>query len=244
MPPKRKIVFDPDTAKTNAKRKKVQQDTIREIRESALAFFGVVQKYESAVLLSGECDAATLELFLVAKIGLNGACLVNLACKVVPENHPNRFEALASLVNFALSKDVGSGAAKNLVNIVDKSSLSKERDSDILSRYMMTTGQPVTFFTPPVSTCINSACSLCGVQNSLSAHHGEAMVTVYTLEGPRPGLKQALKCRSCSCIYNYSKYGWKRSEGERYYNIERDYIEVTDIALCSRKFHNMFCYLK
>ena len=68
----------------------------------------------------------------------------------------------------------------------------------------MTTGQPVTFLTRPVSTCINSTCSVCGPQDSQSAHHGETMVTLYNFEGPTPALKKALQCRSCSCIYNYS----------------------------------------
>ena len=60
MPPKRKVVFDPEAAGTNTKRKKAQEDAIH---ESASAFFGVAEKYESTVVLSDDCNPAALELF-------------------------------------------------------------------------------------------------------------------------------------------------------------------------------------
>lgn len=246
MPPKRKIIFDAEAAKTHAKKKKSQVNAISEIQEIGSSFMRLVEKCESVALSTCDCDAATLELFLVAKVGLIGAYWINLAMKVVPENHPNRLQEITSMVNFSLSesKKVQSNMVETLMQIATKSIPSTKKYSDALCNYAMATGQPTHFLTPPVSTCINSACSLCGMQNSLSAHHGETPVTLYNFDGPQPGIKQALKCRSCSYIYNYSKYGRKRSEGERFYDSERDYIEVSDSIFCSRRFHNMYCYLQ
>ncbi len=67
MPPKRKISFDPLAAKAEAK-KKDQRDAIYKIQESAKAFLGVIEMYESATLSPCDCDPATMELCLVAKL--------------------------------------------------------------------------------------------------------------------------------------------------------------------------------
>ncbi len=67
MPPKRKISFDPLAAKAEAK-KKDRQDAIHKIQESVKAFLGVIEMYESAMLSPCDCDPATMELCLVAKL--------------------------------------------------------------------------------------------------------------------------------------------------------------------------------
>lgn len=51
MPPKRKVPFDPEVAKAHAKKIK---DAIHKIQESAKAFFGVMEMYESAII--SPCD--------------------------------------------------------------------------------------------------------------------------------------------------------------------------------------------
>ncbi len=108
MPPKRKISFDPLAAKAEAKKKKDQQDAIHKIQESAKAFLGVIEMYESATLSPCDCDPATMELCLVAKLDLNGICSIKLATKAVPKNHPNRLETIASIANYSLSNKVHS----------------------------------------------------------------------------------------------------------------------------------------
>ncbi len=83
MPLKKKISFDPLAAKAEAKMKD-RQDAIHKIQESVKAFLGVIEMYESAMLSPCDCDPATMELCLVAKLGLNGICSIKLATKAVP----------------------------------------------------------------------------------------------------------------------------------------------------------------
>ena len=44
-----------------------------------------------------------------------------------------------------------------------------------------------------MEACINEVCSVYGEDKSLQLHHDSVTVTVYTLNGPQPAFKQALK---------------------------------------------------
>lgn len=108
----------------------------------------------------------------------------------------------------------------------------------------MNTGQPVIFLMPPVGACINTSCKLYGEETSLKVHHKPVTVTVYDLDGPRPALKQALKCKDCARIYNYEKYGNKQNEGDKYYEQQRELIEISHLVYCNRRLHEMYCSLR
>lgn len=164
MPPKRsRVVFDPEAAKRSAKKKKEELDAIREIEEAAMSLLRLVEKYDAAAaaLATSDCNPAALELCLVAKVGLSGACWVNLATKVVPENHPCRLAAITSMVNFSFSEQskqaLCSADVGTLVKMVDRTSLQAMKECYLLENYSKTSA---TFLTPPVSTCLNPACSI------------------------------------------------------------------------------------
>ena len=95
-----------------------------------------------------------------------------------------------------------------------------------------------------MAACQNEACQLYEDENSLCANHSRTEITLYFLEGPRAGVKHSLKCKSCEWIYNYSKYGKKKTIGEKFYDRGREFIEVSDTVFCSRKLHEMYCNLK
>ena len=103
---------------------------------------------------------------------------------------------------------------------------------------------PCRYLTPPITCCINEACSAHGLGDSLTSHHSSTKVTIYTLSGPEIGVKQALKCGKCSYIYNYSTYGRKTSVGEKLYVHPRELVEVSDMTYCGRELYELFCSLR
>jgi hypothetical protein len=237
MPPKRKITFDAEAAKAQAKKMKGQQDACMRIQQAGLNFIKQVQNCDDPSTYDS-LDSATFELLLVAKIGLAGVHWLNLSSKIVPKNYPNRSQVIVSMLTFVLceNKPLQSNLVEMFIKRMDQ---SFPLEDDSLQRYMMDSGQPTLYLTPPVSSCINSACDRCGKPNSLFAHHAETMIVAHDFDGPKPAFKQALKCRSCMLMY-----GWKQTIGEKFYDTERDYVEVTDTVFCSRKFHHMYCYLQ
>ena len=107
------------------------------------------------------------------------------------------------------------------------------------------TGNAYTaFLAPPVVHCINHACKLFETANSLERHHPPTTVTLFTFDGPVPATKVCLKCKSCSTIYNYSMYGKKKTEGERYYDTPREFIEMSDVAYCDTTLYRLYCLLR
>ena len=95
----------------------------------------------------------------------------------------------------------------------------------------------MAFLSPPVSTCINPACNGVG---TLRLNHHDIDVVIFDMKGPNPATKLSLKCTSCAMIYNYSKYGNKNQGGEKFYESEREYIEVTDVVYVSRNLYSLY----
>ncbi len=107
------------------------------------------------------------------------------------------------------------------------------------------TGVAVTaFIAPPVKHCIDTDCARYNTNGSLYRHHPPTTVTIFTMEGPVAATKVNLKCRCCGTIYNYAMYGKKKSEGERFYEVERELVEVTHVAYCKRNIQSLFCRLR
>lgn len=102
--------------------------------------------------------------------------------------------------------------SKQCANLLQSLALIKI-DTDEAA-FILNTGLSTTFLTPPIEACINEMCSMYAESKSLQYHHDSVTVTVYTLNGAQPAIKQALKCKGCSCIYNYSMYGNKTGGGK------------------------------
>ena len=98
----------------------------------------------------------------------------------------------------------------------------------------------LAFLAPPVSRCINPTWHSNG---TLGVNHHAVDVVIFNVEGATPATKVSLKCTSCAMIYNYSKYGNKKQEGEQFYERERDYIEVMDVLYVSRNLYSLYSSL-
>jgi len=101
----------------------------------------------------------------------------------------------------------------------------------------------MVFLAPPVMECINPLCNKCGATKSLAPNHAPVNVIIFGIDGPLLGSKLSLRCKSCSTIYNYNKYGKKSKEGKHYYDDERELVEVTDVVYVTKTMYSLYRYL-
>ena len=92
-----------------------------------------------------------------------------------------------------------------------------------------------TLLLPPIGTCIQ--CS-----KTLVSNH-TCKVKLYTFEGAVEKEKMTLRCNECHLIYNYSQCGNKHGVGFRYYENQRDYVEVNDCVFFDRRLLEFQCSL-
>lgn len=247
MPPKKRVTFDPEAAKIAAKRMKESNELLGELENSAQSLLTLMSS-AGDIKLSSATERVN-ELFLVATLGLENVLKLHTAMNMVPNNFCSKIDVVTSMLNYALppdTKEITTKQCSEMSNLLSLTSLSKivQADSKILEDFSNSTGKPTIFLTPPVEACINGSCPLFQQKNSLIKHHDPIIVTLHSFEGPKPGLKQSLKCKSCYFIYNYSKYGKKHSIGEKFYQSARKYVEASDTVFCDRKLHEMFCHLR
>ena len=88
---------------------------------------------------------------------------------------------------------------------------------------------------PPLTECLQC-------ERRLVQYH-TCTVRCYTCTGVRIATKVGLRCLSCAIVYNYGQFGDKHSAGFRYYDCEREMIEVTDGVLFERQLLEMQCSL-
>lgn len=90
----------------------------------------------------------------------------------------------------------------------------------------------VHFLAPPSDTC-------CLCLQRLTLHNKPIPVTVFTLNGPEPGVKLSLRCRKCEIAYNYNKYG-SSSKGFQYYENQRKLVEASDVVYLESTLADLF----
>ena len=94
-----------------------------------------------------------------------------------------------------------------------------------------------------IPSLVTFVLALITMTGSLHVHHEEVDAAIFTMDGPLPATKVTLRCAACSTNYGYSKYGKKRSGGEKFYQECRDLIELSDVAYCSRGLSEAFTAL-
>ena len=133
---------------------------------------------------------------------------------------------------------VGFGLDYACAHIIILAEISSENLLPIRADFV--TERDTAFLAPPVSRCILPECR----QASLSRPHPPIHATIFTLNGPLPALKCSLRCNKCATVYNYSMYGRKKQGGERYYDKQRKYVEVSDLVYCERQLFSLYCLLR
>ena len=198
--------YDPELAQAMAKRWKKHVDLKDELEEVVSKTTDIaVSLVSSDNVLQCTLSDKAVEVLLIATVGLEGLLNLRHAMSMVPQNVPDRSTRIVSLVTKQVQ--VSPDRIKRCIELMEKLHVVEGHYQCSLS--------------PPVSCCTNEKCHMQGKFGSLVKHHDPTTVTVYTLaDGPEVALKQALKCKGWSFIYNYSMYGRKLTEGECYYSTE------------------------
>ena len=107
----------------------------------------------------------------------------------------------------------------------------------------------------PVHSCaINVVADLSQITHvGLGVHHDNQHWAIfyqlvficrcYCSDGLKFGKKYSLRCKKCKVTYNYSQYGDKSDNGFRYYPMERDFIEASDVCFFERTVNEFQCCL-
>jgi hypothetical protein len=221
--------YDPELAQAVAERRKKGNDLKDELEKVVSQNTDIASSLLSSEdILQCTLSAKALDVLLTTTVGLEGLLNIRHAMSMIPQNVPDRLTRMVSLVIDKVQ--VSPDRIKRCIELIEKLHV-------VEAHYQCT-------LSPSVSCCINEKCHMLGRIGSLVKHHDPITVTVYTLAGPEITLKQTLKCKGCSFIYNYSMYGKKLTEGEYYYSNEQPLLEVSDTSYYERALSEFFCSLR
>ncbi len=240
----KKMKFEPSLAKTRAREANAVRKCLEQIEEAAKTMISG----SDVPSLPPTCSERSVEIFLVARLGLKGLECLRTATRMVPTNfYGKRAGFVTAIFNTLTGQALSLEACENYLSVLSRcttycSTVDLEVGRQLAPLNEATQIGHAVFLSPPVDHCINGECDRHG--SPLSVHHAPVNVTVFTATGPLPGCKLALKCSGCSVIYNYSKYGNRKGEGEQFYDVSRELVEVSDVVYTERHLSNLFTYLK
>lgn len=205
-------------------------------------------------------------LCMVVILGLKGIDAFRQAQQLVPPSFANtREKYITKIVNSILDEEIIQSSNYDFLMKMYLAipTFSKQKPtvdgyiSELQEISLSTSKAHTVFIAPPVSTCIQSSCSLQNVPGrlyncrlithnihigSLYVHNNEVDVTVFDVIGPIPGVKVSLRCRECSTNYNYNYYGNRTSKMN--YARNSELIELSDVAYATQNLHKWFTALR
>ena len=153
-------------------------------------------------------------------------------------NFPNRDHILCEMLRVQHPKLTEKSIKEQVQSLDQVPNVTIQVDTaDLQWRASMDKKQPwLAFLLPPVNTRLVDHCSgkLYGQSNDVR------MVTIYTLQGPKPGLKAKLSCRSCDARYHVTDYRTNHGEVKFYCNPSQ-YISASNRVLFTRDLHEFIC---
>lgn len=157
------------------------------------------------------------------------------ALKHVPTTFDNRMTYIDNIVNFDkkhITTDEIDILAESLQSYADENNFSV--DSDILWQCTRTHNAGyLTFLVPPVTACI-----VCG---GCLYSFNKADITLFTMEGPKPGLKVTKRCKKgCLATYNIDRY-FVPGDGTFFYTTAQPVISASNCVYMTRDVHELMC---
>ena len=242
-PPRQKKKFDPQRILENVREKlsiiKKLELACEELGKVAAE---VIQSSTSTSALQ-KLSNTNRYLVLTSYLGHEGLKNFEFAAQLIPNSFgKDRITHVCNIVSRLSSQDQVPLSESTAVKLLP---LLSDKDNTPTVNSLMSLSEEsgdihTMFLAPPVKECINPSCDQIGHMNSLSANHAPTDVVVFDIEGPLLASKLSLKCKSCATIYNYNKFGRKTKEGERYYNRERELVEVSDLVFVTRRLYSLY----
>lgn len=163
-------------------------------------------------------------LLLVCKFGVDLVCKATSESSDLPINAPPHVKR-----KYRECNGLDGPECNRMMEVL--SSRCHSSDSTPRSASLATS----TLLLPPTGKCIQC-------NKTLVSNH-TCKAKLYTFEGAMEKEKMTLRCNECSLIYNYSQYGNKHGVGFRYYENQRDYVEVNDCVFFDRRLLEFQCCL-
>lgn len=221
---------------------------VNEIKSSLMTYQSEdMERYRRLVKMSTDDN---VEVFLVCRLGLRGLDCLRNACQIVPNQYlDKRFGIITRIVNKVLNCSNKSpitvdeckmmGQLEKILSYPMKSDAACDDNLWELTEECGKFGY-TAFLGPPTTVCLNLSCN----RHPLSSYTSPTKITLYDISGPRPASKISLRCSNCKVNYNYSMFGNKTLNGERYYDDEREYVEASDLVFVNRGVHQLFATLR
>lgn len=241
---RKKMRFDPLTIRTTFQR---QKTFLAAFSEAYGKFSQAISEIDDGISILADLDPnlRSTEVLLVFLFGINGVNCMKSAVRLVPKEipHSERIRYIKNILSAVKTDEITENDVSILIKTMD---LHPNFDiNNVLCNLSESSGTAYTqFLAPPTSLCLNDCCPRFGDPEALYQHHPPTTVSIFTLEGPKPGTKICLKCKECSTIYNYRSYGKKKSGGEQFYSEDKEFIEVSDVTYCDRRMLQMYSLLR
>lgn len=245
--PRKMKRFDPEKVLKNVRTRLSLLDKLQLASDELVKVASEVMESEEASRMLQKLNDTTRGLVLVAFLGYEETKVLGSAVNMIPKSYGQgslRNSRVCNILNHyrALVKkptNITESTVEKLLPVV--SICDQLHDTDFLNSLSEECQEGcATFLSPPVSECINPLCNKYGEMNSLAPNHAPVNIVVFSFEGPCLGSKVCLRCKHCSTIYNYNKYGRKSKEGECFYDTERELIEITDVVYVTRKMYSFY----
>lgn len=237
--------FDPRSVLEDVRAKSSLSKKLQLACDELIAVAGEVMQSGVSTNVLSQLSNTRRYLVLMAYLGFEGFKGLEIAMQLVPKEFGNaglRNVRICNIINHFAPDDqppITEATVEKFMPVLIKQ--DKNYVINNLIELSEKFNEPYTnFIAPPVGECINSSCKLIGCVNSLSANHAPVDVVIFDIDGPLLGCKVCLKCKSCHTIYNYSKFGRKTKEGERYYENQRELVEVTDVVYVTRRLYLLY----
>ena len=223
--PKEKKKFDPQSVLEGVREKLSLTKKLQAVCEELTKIANEVVQSAASTSILQQLNKTNKHLVLMAFLGYERLKSLEFASQLVPKSFGKA--RVCNIVNHhchhdesPITEDVMEKVLPVIVDQDKNIDQSKSIDQDkhhmfgSLMQLSEKSGDVNTMFIiPPVKECINSLCNQFGQLNSLSANHAPTDVVVFDIDGPILASKLYLKCKSCSTIYNYNKFGRKIKEG-------------------------------
>ena len=155
-----------------------------------------VQREDIARFHLQDLDTADDRLLqLVVRLGYSQVMKVASVLNIIPKNFPNRLKYFVNIVRVIKGLDHLSVSELNQIAVVlDNMNIPRCDIQDVLWEASYVLKIPVvTFLSPITDECIVDGCNgkLYGAEKEVTSF------TLFTMDGPVPGLKCVLSCKEC-----------------------------------------------